>query len=131
VWFEVQRDPAKAGAANLLQAQEDGVLTIVQEGDPAAYPQLDEGESSVLSAAAATGAAVIIDERKARALMASDPDLRRQIRASIGVVGLVVLAKRNGLISLVRPLLDEQSVQGFRMSSGLYQAALEAAGEAQ
>ena len=104
---------------------------VVEVGDPSAYPQLDEGESSVLSAAAAAGCAVIIDERKSRQLLATDANLRTSIPASIGIVGLLVLAKQNGRVSLVRPVLDELSSQGFRMNPGLYQAALEAAGEAE
>jgi uncharacterized protein len=129
VWDEVQRDPTKPGADRLVEARHQGLLAIVDEGDESAYPQLDEGESSVLSAAAASRGIAIIDERKARHLLTTDTDLRQSIRASIGIVGLLVLAKRRGLISAVKPPLDELSSQGFHMSARLLREALDAAGE--
>jgi len=86
VWREVASDAQKAGAATLLQAREAGLLAVVDEGDPDAFPQLDAGENTVLSASAAAGAAVLVDERKARGLIESDPYLRAQIRGATGVV---------------------------------------------
>jgi predicted nucleic acid-binding protein len=129
VWREVTADPIKAGVSQLQAASDTGLLTVVPEGDPAAYPQLDAGESTVLSAAAASAGATIIDERKARALIHTDPQLRQLIRQTTGLVGLIILAKRRGRIAAVRPLLDTLIQQSFRISSALYQDALGLVGE--
>jgi predicted nucleic acid-binding protein len=106
VWKEVASDPARPGTAALL-VQDEGLLAVVEEGDPDAFPSLDEGESTVLTAAAAVRASVIVDERKARSLIDTDPDLRRCIRHATGIIGLLLLAKRRGRIPSVQPLLDQ------------------------
>jgi len=129
VWQEVASDAEKAGAAALLQAREAGLLAVVDEGDPDAFPQLDAGENTVLTAAAAAGAAVLLDERKARRLIESDPYLKAQIRAATGIVGLILLAKRRGLIPAVRPLLDALIGQNFWLSPTFYDSVLHEAGE--
>jgi predicted nucleic acid-binding protein len=129
VWDEVVGDAAKPGVAALLQASEERMLLVVEEGDPDAYPQVDPGESTVLSAAAAVGAIVLIDERKARALIEADPVLRRSIAQVSGTVGLILLAKRRGLIPAVRPLLDDLIRQSFWIGPAFYEGALREAGE--
>ncbi|HNS50548.1 MAG TPA: DUF3368 domain-containing protein [Anaerolineae bacterium] len=47
-----------------------------------------------------------------------------------GTLGLVVRAKRSGLVPAARPLIDAAVAEGFHMSPDLYQAALRLAGEA-
>src|SRR5215212_7268037 len=66
VWAEATDDPGKPGVAALWQALDDGLLAVVDEGSVGAFPQLDPGEATVLTAAAAARAAVLVDERKAR-----------------------------------------------------------------
>jgi predicted nucleic acid-binding protein len=83
----------------------------------------------VLSAASAARAGVIVDERKARSLIDLDPELRRTIRQPTGVIGLILLAKRRGQVSAVRPLLDDLIRQEFWISPAFYQHALEEANE--
>jgi hypothetical protein len=58
----------------------------------------------------------------------------RQVAESIGLtvvgtLGVLVRAKRAGLIPAVEPLVDAVTAEGFRLGSGLYQAVLELAGE--
>lgn len=129
VWEEIAGDPARLGVPGLRNARDVGLLAIVAEGDAAAFPQLDPGESTVLSAAAAVHAAVLLDERKARGLFQGDAHLQQSIRASMGIVGLVLLAKRRAYIAAVRPVLDALTAQSFRISPTLYEDALRAAGE--
>jgi predicted nucleic acid-binding protein len=129
VWQEAVGDPAKAGVGGLLQAREAGLLAIDDEGDPTAYRQLGPGESSVRTAAAAVGAAVLIDERRARATINDSVELREAITDMTGIVGLILLAKDRGYIEAVRPLLDELVRQSFRISPPLYRKALRWAGE--
>jgi predicted nucleic acid-binding protein len=47
----------------------------------------------------------------------------------IGTLGILLLAKRAGLIATVRPLVDAVMAQGFRLSLELYRDVLELAGE--
>jgi predicted nucleic acid-binding protein len=129
VWEEVAGDSDKPGAAALERAREAGLLVVVAEGDPEAYPQLDPGESTVLTAAAAARAAVILDERKARALLELDLQLNRAIRHVTGIIGLILLAKRRGRIPTVRPLLDELRRQSFWIGQRFYDDILRQAGE--
>jgi len=46
-----------------------------------------------------------------------------------GAVGLLVMAKKRGLVTQIEPLLEELRAKGFRMSDELYQTALSSAGE--
>lgn len=129
VWEEVANDSDKPGVVAIRQARDQDLLAVVAEGDPHAFPQLDPGESTVLTAAAAAGAAVLIDERKARALIATDPKLKGVIRQASGIIGLILLAKRRGHILAVRPLLDELIRQSFWISPSFYEHILRQAGE--
>ena len=52
MWREVTGNTTLPGVTKLIAAQETGLLRIVPGGDPEAYPQLDAGNSSTLSAAA-------------------------------------------------------------------------------
>ena len=67
--------------------------------------------------------AVLLDDRYARRL-ASAYGLEYT-----GPVGLLLLAKRRGMIDAVRPLLTHLMQEGFRMSASLYQAVLQSAQE--
>ena len=113
----------------LLRARGDGLLQVVEEGDPDGLPQFDPGESSTLTAAAHAGGAVLVDERKARALVASHPGLNGKIPYGFGVIGLILLAKRRGHIPAVRPLLDDLIGQSFWISPEFYRRVLQQAGE--
>lgn len=129
VWAEVASDPGKPGVEALLSARERGLLSVVFEGDPAALPELDAGESTVLTAAVAVQGAVLVDERKARALIERDPRLRASIAQASGIVGLILLAKRHGRITAVRPLLEDLVRHNFWISQSFYQEILRLAGE--
>jgi len=129
VWAEVADDPAKPGVVALLQARESGLVAVVEEGDADAFPELDAGESTVLSAAAAVGPAVLIDERRARAFIDRHPELQRAIAQVTGIVGLTLLAKNRGQLTAVKPLLDDLTRESFRISPALYAAVLRLAGE--
>lgn len=129
VWEEVAGDPERPGAAAVFRARSAGLLVVVDEGDPNAFPRLDPGESTVLTAAAAARAGVIVDERRARALLKTDPRLSQRIPRAIGTVGLILLARRRGRIDKVQPLLDALIRQGFWIGPALYRDLLRLAGE--
>jgi predicted nucleic acid-binding protein len=64
-----------------------------------------------------------------------DDALARRVAASLGIavegtLGLLLDAKRTGLLASVRPLLDRLQSLGFRLDSGTRYAVLRLAGEA-
>ncbi|MGH2558913.1 MAG: DUF3368 domain-containing protein [Thermomicrobiales bacterium] len=85
---------------------------------------LGPGETEVLRLALELGTyTVIVDERAARRLAVS---LGLPL---IGTVGLLARAKRQGIISAVRPNIEALVRSGFYASSGLIDRVLREAGE--
>jgi predicted nucleic acid-binding protein len=66
---------------------------------------------------------LIIDERKGRTI-AQEMGL-----FTIGILGILVEAKRMGIISLVQPLIEKLKKVDFRMSAALIENILKMAGE--
>lgn len=87
---------------------------------------LDPGERDVLSLAMevpAGGAVVIIDELPGR-------NVAGQLGLGLkGTLGLLLDAKRVGLLSAVKPQLDRLDALGFRLSKDTRKAVLRLAGE--
>lgn len=86
--------------------------------------QLDEGEASAIALAMELGDVfVILDDKKARRVA-------RQIGLKvIGTVGVLLRAKRQGIIPAIRPLLMALQQIGFRMTDEIYKEALRVADE--
>jgi predicted nucleic acid-binding protein len=85
---------------------------------------LGAGESEVLMLALETpGSTVILDDMLARRVAES-----LSLRLT-GTLGLLLDAKQSGLISQVRPLLDQLQALRFRLSPATYQAVLKLADE--
>jgi len=86
--------------------------------------RLHRGEVEVvLGAVEYSIPAVLLDDRYARRLPAA---YRLEYT---GTVGLLLLAKRRGMIDEVRPLLTHLMRAGFRISASLYQEVLHSAQE--
>ncbi len=85
---------------------------------------LGAGESAVLHWARRNPEfEAIIDDRAARSCATA---LKIPVR---GTLGLVLLAKQEGHISLARPVLDELVQAGLRLSPGIIDTALKLVGE--
>lgn len=86
--------------------------------------RLGPGERAVIAFASSLPSCIVgLDDRQARLLA-------EQLGLSIvGTVGILVKAKQAGLISAMRPLLDDLQNQGFRISAELYAEALRLVGE--
>lgn len=108
------------------------VLKTARIHPPAAKPnplllaELDSGEAAVISVALELGlSAVVLDEKKARRIAAHAYGLNVK-----GTAGLLVEAKRQGLIESVKPYLEGMIRGGYFLGPGLVDACLAAAGEA-
>jgi predicted nucleic acid-binding protein len=77
--------------------------------------KLDLGESEAIALAEEIDASqLLIDERAARKVA-----MTRKLPL-IGTVGVLLLAKRRGLLDSVKDVLDEMQAQGMRISDHLY-----------
>ena len=86
--------------------------------------QVDSGEAEAIALAMELGNVfVILDDRKARLLA-----LQLSLRV-IGTVGVLLRAKRFGVITKVKPLLSALNQVNFCVSEALIQKALQIAGE--
>lgn len=85
---------------------------------------LGAGESEAISLAIETNARlVILDDRPARRLA------QAMSLPVIGTLGILLAAKRRGLLPAIRPCLDALMSFNFRIASDLYDRVLNDAGE--
>jgi hypothetical protein len=85
---------------------------------------LGAGERQAISLALEMEASwLILDDQPARRL-AEGLGL-----SVIGTLGVLMAAKRHGMVTSVRPLIDALAGHGFRMSPDLYEMVLRDAGE--
>jgi uncharacterized protein len=116
VYREVTQDEGLPGARTIAEAD---WLRVVEVSDQAMVDRLsfwlDPGESQVLALAQERSATAVIDERRGRNIAASLGI------SQTGTVGLLLAAKRGGLIPAITPLLDQLTASGVRLSSRLYE----------
>ena len=117
VWMAAVGRPAAIAA---------GSIRIVENvwTEPA-FPTLDEGEASTLRAALnqESSCLVIIDETAGRAV-ASELGL-----TVTGVVGVIITARRRGLIASAKNVFEVLRNHDFRLADSLIDAALKSLGE--
>lgn len=120
------REQALPGEAEILQALRAKWLTpLNREWEEPAFTFLDPGEESILRAASNLRAPclLLIDDLPARAAA------KNLGFAVTGTAGILVRAKRHGLLSAVRPVVETLHARGFRLSTDLIKAILAEAGE--
>ncbi|NES71201.1 MAG: DUF3368 domain-containing protein [Okeania sp. SIO2D1] len=84
------------------------------------------GESEAIALAEEIGASqLLIDEKAARKVA------KARKLPIIGTMGILLLAKRRGLLDSVKDVLNEMQVKGTRISVSLYEQVLTLAGENQ
>ncbi len=85
---------------------------------------LGKGEAEVIALSKEIKAdIVLVDEKRAR------KSARRVGFKVMGILGLLLVAKKKGLIPLLRPFIDELLREGFRLSDQIIETALEKAEE--
>jgi predicted nucleic acid-binding protein len=129
VWREiVEEGRGRPGQREVEEACAAGWIEVASARDhllvTALKQELDEGEAELLALAV---------EGQARLVLADETEARRVAKTlglkTTGIVGLLIRAKREGKINLLRPELDRLR-PAFRIDDRLYQRALEAVGEA-
>jgi predicted nucleic acid-binding protein len=86
--------------------------------------QMDEGEAEAIALALELeDVLLILDDKKARRVA------QQMGMKVIGTVGMLLRAKRQGVIAEVKPLLLKLTEADFRISQGIVQEALRLSGE--
>ena len=114
------------GETEILQAVRAKWLTpLEREWDEPTFSFLDAGEESILRAVSnlRSPCLLLIDDLPARA---AAKDLGFTVT---GTAGILVRAKRQGLLPAVRPVVETLHARGFRLSTELIKAILVEAGE--
>jgi hypothetical protein len=123
---EVRAGGDRPGAKELADAIAEGWIEVAPTPSGLdAFPELSAGEASTLLLAQGMGeeALVLMDERLGRARA-------RSLGLPIaGLAGVLLAAKRDGLVGNLRPLLERIERNNFRLSGELVQALLGEAGE--
>ena len=124
---EVCAGGSRWGAAETQAAIEAGWILVEEVSmEDAPIGRAGRGETSVLALAR--------DRREWCVLLMDDSTGRARARGSdiavMGVVGILMAAKREGLAAQVRPLLHRLRDSGFRLSDRVVGDALAEAGEA-
>ncbi|NOQ36027.1 MAG: DUF3368 domain-containing protein [Methylococcaceae bacterium] len=84
---------------------------------------LDEGESQALSLATELNCAILIDEHLGRQIA------KRHSLVVIGVMGVLLQAKMNKKILVIRPLIEQLLQNDYRLSDKVINIVLHKAGE--
>lgn len=115
--------PDNVDAQRIRQALRAGLL-LSCPAPTTPLPGLQPGESAAITRALEIGAALLMDERAGRAHAIALG------LAVTGTVGVLVRARRHGLIGPLAPLLSALRASGQRLSDALVRHALSGVGEA-
>ena len=115
----------KPGAKSLQASDWQARVRVAPIPDPLLVMELDVGEAEVISLARQLSPCMaIIDERRGRRIAQQVYGLPVK-----GTAGILVEARRLGLISAVRPLLLELRAAGYFIADSVIAAACQAVGE--
>jgi len=115
----------KAGADSLQSADWLGRVRASPDPDPLLVMELDAGEAEVITLARHLSPCVaVIDERRGRRIAQQVYGLSVK-----GTAGILVEARRRGLISGVRPRLLELRAAGYFIADNVIAAACQSVGE--
>lgn len=123
VLAECEARPDRGEGRAIRHALTAGRFELLAPRDALPVLGLDPGETSALALALEHDAGVLMDDKAGRAVA------RRLGIAVIGSVGVLVLAKRNGLLPDVRPLLEALIEGGYFLAPDIVNEALRLADE--
>lgn len=115
--------PDRPEAAEIEGALDAGWMSRHAEAANAADWGLGLGETSALALAIELTAGALVDDRAARRVATR---LRIPV---IGLLGVLILAKRAGAVETIRPLVDTLVESGYFLSSRLIEDTLMRVGE--
>lgn len=126
VWGEVTEAGAgRPGAHELASATWVERVDIDPPPDRLLTEELGAGEAEAITLAVRRGARLLLlDDRRARRIAEIAYGLRVK-----GAAGVLVAAKRRGLIAAVRPLLEAMRIHGYHLSQRLIDSACREVGE--
>ena len=84
---------------------------------------VDAGEAEAIALASEKSCLLISDDKQARSAA------KRLGVTVIGTVGVLVRAKQNGVVSVIKPILDDLELNNFFISRALREEALKLVGE--
>lgn len=102
--------------ANWLQVQDVPV-------EPSLLARLDRGEAAAIPLAERLGATLLADDARAREVA------RERALVVIGTLGVLLVAKKKGLLGAIRPIVLRMEAMGMFVSAQLRDAVLSAAAE--
>ncbi len=114
--------PELPDAKRIQRALSEGWL-LVRQARPSDMRGLDLGERCAIAMALDLGAALLVDDRAAR----RHAELLGL--SVMGTLGVLVLAKRKGLVAEVKPLVEALRQGGHFVSQSALHAVLRVAGE--
>lgn len=85
--------------------------------------ELDEGEIQAMALAKRLNALVLMDEAHGRRIAASE-----SVKV-IGTLGILLIAKKNGLIKAMRPVTVQMIQEGYSLNASVVEFVLQQAGE--
>ena len=124
---EILAGSGKPGVTELQGALDAGWVCVVEDvPDTPVFPELGEGEASTLRAALAIGSEslAILDDKRAR-----ESAMAFGIR-HVGTLGVILVAKRRGLIEAAGPFFADLVDHGFHIPESLLKTLLREIGEA-
>ena len=100
------------------------IMDLSQEPDPLLVRMLDPGEASVIILASEYGATILMDEKKGRKIAGDIYSL-----SVIGTAGLLIQAKRAGLINAAAPLITSMRENGYWIDEEILRFVMQATNE--
>ncbi len=131
VWYEVVETGAERAGAMEVAAGLNGWLTVQDVENKALISllqqDLDQGEAEAIALLLEQSSeALLLDEKKARQVA------RRMTLPILGTLGLLIWARRQGVIANLQEQLDAlRNLAKFRLSQQVYDEALRQVGELQ
>jgi len=115
----------RPGTDELPRAPWATVIHVDPPPEPLLAEELGPGEAEAITLAR---------NRKARLLLLDDRRARRIAEVAYGLrvkgaAGILLEAKRRGLVAAVRPLVEAMQAQGYRLSERLVRGVLQETGE--